>query len=97
PGRFAARAFEQPEAHKCRQIELAGDALAVPDIIRTLRNGGVRPTFALNLPGLVVQKLPADFPIMVQWFEDHGFEADIDALRREDSRLLTLADWVKHG
>ncbi|MEM9795433.1 MAG: NmrA/HSCARG family protein [Pseudomonadota bacterium] len=94
-GRFAARAFEHPTSHRGRQIELAGDALTVPEIIRTLRQGGVKPTFALRLPSFVVGKLPADFPIMVQWFEDQGFNADIDALRGDDPQLMTLADWTE--
>lgn len=93
-GRFAARAFDKPETYKGRLIELAGDVLTVPEIIGTLRQGRVRPTFALNLPGFAVRNLPEDFPIMVQWFEDHGFAADLDALRQEDGRLLTLADWA---
>ena len=62
-------------------IEQAGDTLTVPQIIHTLRRGRERPTFTLNLPGFVVRKLPDDFPIMVQWFEDYGFKANLDALR----------------
>lgn len=93
-GRFAAHAFEKPDTYRGKQIELAGDSLTVPEIIRILREGSVKPTMAFKLPGFVVGKLPEDFPIMVQWFEDHGFEADISALRSEVTRLMSLVDWV---
>ncbi|MBV6658962.1 MAG: NmrA/HSCARG family protein [Devosiaceae bacterium] len=94
-GRFAARAFENPESSQGRQIELAGDELTVSEILITLRKAKVGPTVALKLPGFIVRKLPEDFPIMVQWFEDHGFEADLDALRHEDGQLMTLSDWAR--
>ena len=93
-GLFAAHAFEQPELYFAQQIELAGDSLTVPEIVQTLRRGNMGPTVAFKLPGFVIGRLPEDFPIMVQWFEDHGFDADIDHLRRRDTRLLTLSDWV---
>ena len=50
---------------------------------------------AFKLPKFIVGKLPEDFPIMMQWFEDHGFEADIAALRGGDTELMSLTDWVK--
>ncbi len=94
-GRFAARAFEEPDRFVGKQIELAGDSLTVSEIVRTLRTGGVRPTLAFDLPNAVVKRLPADFPIMVRWFERHGFQADIDALRRELPALRSLHEWTR--
>lgn len=94
-GRFAVRAFENPAKYQGRQIELAGDELNVSEIIQTLREGKVGPTFALKLPDFIIGKLPEDFPIMVQWFEDHGFQADLDTLQKGEVPLQTLAEWTR--
>jgi uncharacterized protein YbjT (DUF2867 family) len=94
-GAYAALALEKPDQFKGKSIELAGDELTTSQMISTLRNSKYRPVVAFKLPRFIVKRLPEDFPIMVGWFEKHGFKADIPALKRVHPKLMTLADWAK--
>jgi uncharacterized protein YbjT (DUF2867 family) len=94
-GCFAALAFEQPEAYRGQMIELAGDELTTQEMIAVLNRSKHKPVIACKFPAFVVKQLPKDFPIMVNWFNQHGFVADIDALKKQHPSLMTLADWAR--
>ncbi len=95
-GKFTAKAFEERESYIDRQIELAGDSLTVRGIVSALRLHGIRPTFGVHLPGFLIRRLPEDFLLMVRWFEDHGFRADINALKTELRQLQSFEDWLRN-
>jgi uncharacterized protein YbjT (DUF2867 family) len=94
-GVFAALAFHRPEEFIGQSIELAGDELARPQIIKTLQGAGIVPIASLRLPRLITRRLPADFPLMFRWFSDHGFKADITKLREKHHDLSTFSIWAK--
>lgn len=94
-GVFAALALENTQGFKGKAVELAGDELTTAQMIATLRTAKIRPVLAFKFPGFIVKKLPEDFPIMVGWFERHGFIADIKSLRKQHPGLMTLADWAR--
>jgi uncharacterized protein YbjT (DUF2867 family) len=93
-GCLAALAFEKPEAYQGQMIELAGDELTTSEMIAILKKSKHRPVIAFNFPSFLMRRLPEDFPIMVKWFNEHGFVADIDALKRQHPSLMTLDDWA---
>jgi uncharacterized protein YbjT (DUF2867 family) len=94
-GAFAALAFDRPQEFVGQAIELAGDTLTRPQIITALKNAGMSPAISLRFPTLLTRRLPEDFPLMFNWFADHGFQADIRKLRVRRPKLLTLSAWAE--
>jgi uncharacterized protein YbjT (DUF2867 family) len=94
-GCFAALAFEQPEAYRGQMIELAGDELTTQEMIAVLNQSKHKPVIAFKFPTFLVKQLPKDFPMMVNWFNQHGFVADLGALKVQHPSLMTLADWAR--
>jgi uncharacterized protein YbjT (DUF2867 family) len=94
-GAFAALAFDQPQEFVGQAIELAGDMLTRPQIITTLKNAGLTPAISLRVPAVLTRRMPEDFPLMFNWFAEHGYQADIPKLRTRRPELLTLAAWAK--
>ncbi|HVG47282.1 MAG TPA: NmrA/HSCARG family protein [Rubellimicrobium sp.] len=93
-GWFAAQAFDKPQDWVGRDLEIAGDELPWPEIVKTLRRSGHRPALPLPLPGPLVARMPEDFTVMIGWIRREGFRADIPALRAMHPRLKRLGDWA---
>jgi uncharacterized protein YbjT (DUF2867 family) len=84
-GHFAADAFDAPEKFIGKQIELAGDEVAFP---------AVAELFA-KITGIPTRFQPE--PIeerMFEWFAESGYQADIDTLRKQHPKLLTLEEFL---
>ena len=94
-GWFAAEAFDHPQDWIGREIEIAGDDLTWPEMMRVLRRAGRRPALALPLPSPLVRQMPEDFTRMVDWIGREGFRADIPALRVLHPGLHRFGDWAK--
>jgi hypothetical protein len=88
-GVFARHAFEQPESTLGQALELAGDALTVPQIAAAL--GGVR---YLKIPLGLTKRMGPEMK-MIAWFGASGYQADIPALRAIHPGLLTFQGWLR--
>ena len=94
-GRFISRAFLDPAGMNRREIDLAGDALTIPQAAATLSQAFGRTINFVQVPIEDVRKNSEDFALMLEWFDRVGYEADIPALQREFGFTpLTLADWA---
>lgn len=94
-GAFAALAFDRPQEFVGQAIELAGDTLTRPQTIAALKTAGLSPAISLRVPAVLTRRMPPDFPLMFNWFAEHGYQADIPKLRAHRPELLTLAAWAK--
>jgi uncharacterized protein YbjT (DUF2867 family) len=88
-GVFARHAFEHPESTLGQALELAGDALTVPQIAAAL--GGVR---YLKIPLGLTKRMGPEMK-MILWFGESGYQADIPALRAIHPGLLTFERWLR--
>lgn len=82
-GVYGARAFTDASRLNRREIDLAGDALTMPDAARQLGAGLGRPIEYVQIPMAEVRKNSEDFALMLEWFERVGYNADIPALEKE--------------
>lgn len=94
-GEYGARAFIDPEKLGGREIDIAGDALTMPEAAEILGKGLGRRIEYFRIPIEEVRKNSEDFAIMLEWFERVGYNADVDGLNREFGIKPTkLREWV---
>ena len=96
-GWFGARAFTQAAAMNRREIDLAGDVTTMPEAAEILAKALGRPIAFARTPIEQVRKFSEDLALMMEWFENVGYSADILGLEREFGRKLTkLPDWARN-
>jgi len=61
-GAFAAAVFGDPDRYIGQTVTLAGDSLTRPEAVAALKRGGRPALFSIQLPGLIVRRLPAESP-----------------------------------
>jgi uncharacterized protein YbjT (DUF2867 family) len=94
-GRYAARAFIDAASLNGREIDLAGDAVTMPDAAATLGAALGRPIGFVRIPIEEVRKNSEDLALMLEWFDRVGYDVDIAALAREFGfSPMTLAAWA---
>ncbi|MFJ3566981.1 NmrA/HSCARG family protein [Streptomyces diastaticus] len=99
-GFFAAEAFDRPQAYVGRSVEIAGDALTATEIAEAFaaRSGLPARFEELSLDAVAhnpyIPNAP-DIALMFEWFQEHGYRADIAALRAEHPGLQSFATYLK--
>lgn len=93
-GAFAAIAFERPDEFIGRAIELAGDDLTEDEVAAVFsRVTGRTVTVDRSQPEGAPEP-DAEMVAMIKWFNEHGYQADIDALRKIHPGLKNLETWA---
>jgi uncharacterized protein YbjT (DUF2867 family) len=94
-GEYGARAFVDAARLNRREIDLAGDAATMPEVVAALSKGLGRMITFVQIPMSEVRKNSEDFALMLEWFERVGYDVDIPGLEREFGiRPTKLADWA---
>ena len=95
-GKYGALAFTEPLRMKNRAIDIAGDAVTMPTAARVLSKALGRTINFVELPIEEVRKNSEDFAIMLQWFGDVGYDADIAGHAREFGITpTTFEQWAR--
>jgi uncharacterized protein YbjT (DUF2867 family) len=94
-GWFGARAFTHAAALNRREIDIAGDVRTMPESAEILTTALGRPIAFAQTPIEQVRQFSKDVAVMMEWFENVGYSADIGGLEREFGRKFTkLPDWA---
>ena len=98
-GAFAARAFEHSDDWIGREVDLAGDALTMPEAAETFSRVIGREVNYFQVPWDQFQEqMGEEFAVMYRWFNNEGYEADIATLRKEHPELMSLEGYLRgHG
>ena len=94
-GTFAAIAFERPDEFQAKAIELAGDDLTEEQMAEAFSRVTGRTVTLDRTPPEGAPALDAEMVAMIKWFNEHGYEADIPALRKIHPGLKTLETWAR--
>ena len=95
-GKYGALAFTEPARLKNRAIDIAGDAVTMPTAARVLGKALGRTINFVEIPIEEVRKNSEDVAIMLQWFGDVGYDADIPGMQREFGiPPTTLEQWAQ--
>jgi uncharacterized protein YbjT (DUF2867 family) len=97
-GAFAALAFGRPNDFLGRVLELAGDELTMPEVAEAFGRAIGRPVRYVEQPLEQLRGTNSDAAAMLRWFNEHGFQANIPALRALYPQLTDLppADRLRH-
>jgi uncharacterized protein YbjT (DUF2867 family) len=98
-GVFAAMAFTDPERWIGREVDIAGDELTMPEIAATFSRVIGRNVDYFQVPWEgFEEQMGEEYTVMYQWFNDHGYEANIAALRDEFPGLASFEQYLRaHG
>jgi len=98
-GVFAAMALEDQDKWIGRDVDLAGDELTMPEIAGTFSRVIGRNVEYFQVPWEgFEEQMGEEYAVMYRWFNDHGYEADIAALREEHPGLVSFEQYLRaHG
>lgn len=96
-GKFGALAFERHEALNRAELDIAGDAVTLPEAARVLGEALGRSLTFVQPPIEEVRKAAGeDMALMLEWFDRVGYNADIPALKEKYGiPLQSFADWAR--
>jgi uncharacterized protein YbjT (DUF2867 family) len=95
-GRFGAKAFVEAQIMNGLEVDIAGDAVTLPQAAAALSEGLGKAITYQPIPLEAVRQRSQDVAKMLEWFEAVGYSADIPAMEsRWGLRPLTLPEWVR--
>ncbi len=93
-GQYGALAFTDGR-FKNLELDIAGDAVTLPQATATIGAALGRPLTYLQIPISEVRKNSEDFALMLEWFEKVGYDADIAGnAKTYGVKPTSLADWA---
>lgn len=95
-GVAAAEAFLRPEEYSGKFISLAGDEITYQQMAAIFREktGGDIPT-TWGILGRLVLATSKEMDTMFSFFQGEGYDADIEALRRQYPKLKDFRTWLE--
>lgn len=95
-GEFAAIAFENPSEYVGKTISLAGDDLTPEQIQQTYQSvKGIKLPTTFSIFPKLITFLNKDMNEMFKFFNEHGYKADIQELRRIHPQLKSFEQFLK--
>jgi uncharacterized protein YbjT (DUF2867 family) len=96
-GRYGAWAFENYQKLNGRAIDIAGDARTMPETAEILSSAIGRKIEFAPTPVEEVRRSSEDMAIMLEWFDEVGYNVDITATARESGiSPTTLPEWASN-
>jgi uncharacterized protein YbjT (DUF2867 family) len=99
-GKLVALAFQRPDEFIGAELEIAGSELTNRQAAEVFARVLGRPVTFRRLPMPIVRiTLGKEFFQMFRWFNDSGYQADVEGLRTRypELGLLTLKDWLREA
>ncbi|KAF0635642.1 hypothetical protein FPSE5266_05474 [Fusarium pseudograminearum] len=95
-GYFAAEAFTDPQGWNKKAISITGDELTFAQLSEAFEHatGGPAGT-TFGILGKALKVGVKELGIMVNWFKDEGYGADLAKVRQLNPEAKTMEQWVK--
>jgi uncharacterized protein YbjT (DUF2867 family) len=94
-GAFVTQAFEHSGHWNGKTYELAGDELPMQEIAQALGRAIGREVKYVQVPWDEFEKMAGhELTIMYRWFDEVGYQVNIDSVREQYPRLLTFGEWL---
>jgi uncharacterized protein YbjT (DUF2867 family) len=96
-GQYGALAFTDAARFKNLELDIAGDAVTLPQAASAMSKGLGRQIDYVQIPIAEVRKNSEDFALMLEWFEAVGYDADIAGnARTYGVKPTTVGEWAAH-
>jgi len=96
-GQFGALAFTNVSALSGQEIDIAGDAVTLPEAAAILSEALGKKLEFQQVPIEAVRRQSADLGIMLEWFDRVGYNADIKGVQKTYGlQFQTLRDWARN-
>ncbi|WVF72256.1 hypothetical protein IAT40_007068 [Kwoniella sp. CBS 6097] len=95
-GFFGAEAFRNPSEWDRRALSIAGDSLTFQQLSEAFKRSTGSPAgTTYGFFGSALRAAVKDVRLMLFWFHEEGYHADIGELRRMKPDLLDMETWIK--
>ncbi|MGH7551989.1 MAG: NmrA family NAD(P)-binding protein [Longimicrobiales bacterium] len=95
-GKCGRAVFERHAELNGRAIDIAGDELTMPDVAEIISEAAGHKVVHAPPPIETVRAASADYAVMLEWFDDVGYSADIASNAREFGIPPTrFRDWAR--
>ncbi|MBD3241998.1 MAG: NAD(P)H-binding protein [Chitinivibrionales bacterium] len=94
-GEAVAQIFAEPDRYIGKELELAGDELTGTQMADVLTHTTGHDVHYYQIPLEQIRSFSEDYAIMVQWFNEHGYHADISRVKQMVPRVHSLEDWAR--
>ena len=96
-GYFVGEAFDNPDEWLGRTLEIAGDQLTIAEFVDALSNAaGVDVHYQQLTWGAYEERAGEEMTVMLRWFDETGYEVDVEALRSKHPNLLTFEQYLQN-
>lgn len=97
-GEFVAEAFADPDRYMGEAYELASDEHTVESAAETFSSVLDQTVEPIHVPiEDVREQMGEEYAVMFEWFNEEGYDSDIDALRADhDVSFTDLETYVRH-
>lgn len=95
-GFFAAEVFQDPNTWNKRAIGLASEELTFKELSKVFEKVTGSPVgTTFGLLGKALKHGVSEIGIMVQWFKDEGYKADISQVKKVNPNLMSMESWLR--
>lgn len=95
-GFFVGEAFDHPDQWLGRAVNIAGDAMTVQAYVDTFSEVMGREIAYNQLPlDEYLATMPQPLRPLFRWYDEVGYEVDVNALRSEYPNLITLEQYLR--
>ena len=95
-GFVVGEAFDKPGEWYGRTLEIAGDQLTIGEFVETLsRTLGIDVVHRQTSWEAFEEQSGQEMTEMLRWFDERGYSADVDALRRQYPSFLTYEQYLQ--
>lgn len=91
-GKWVAHMFANPQQYLGQAVELAGDEVTFDQMISAYQKVYGKRLFSIKLPSGMFAR--GDAGKMITWISEHGYQADIRALRQAVPDMLTFEQFI---
>lgn len=97
-GYFAAEAFHNPAKWNKRAFGLAGDELTFAQLSQTFeKTTGDTAGTTFSLLGKALKYAATEVGVMVDWFKNDGYRANVSEVKRIHPQVTTMEGWLKQS
>jgi uncharacterized protein YbjT (DUF2867 family) len=96
-GFLAAIVLDNPGDWAGGTIDIAGDALTMPQVAERFSAAIGRQVFFRERPLQDLKRIDSERYLMMKWLNERGYDADIEAVRRVHPSLMSFDQWLSKG